>query len=229
MGPLAHPWARPGLLGRTETALRENCAASKLRCEETALRANGSAGARSVEVQFYPPKRPLRDDFLAQNKILLPLRAYPPTRLHAAQFLRNAAHAQRNFLAAQFLLFLANRGGPRGGPRAPKKGPRGPGAARGPRGRRALRARTGGRALRARGRLYATRAMPNGIDNTRRKHFRMESIQAEENVRKIKQQQIRVRSMYARDTYTNSQAGAVSSACRSGSKEDPRLLRGKPR
>ena len=40
----------------------------------------------------------------------------------------------------------------------------------------------------------------------------MESIQAEENVRKIKQQQIRVRSMYARDTYTNSQAGAVSSA-----------------
>ena len=112
----------------------------------------------------------------------------------------------------------------------------------GPRGRRALRARTGGRALRARGpfgplgpfgaqggRLYATKAMPNGIDNTRRKHFRMESIQAEENVRKIKQQQIRVRSMYARDTYTNSQAGAVSSACRSGSKEDPRLLRGEPR
>ena len=35
--------------------------------------------------------------------------------------------------------------------------------------------------------------------------------------------------MYARDTYTNSQAGAVSSACRSGSKEDPRLLRGAPR
>jgi hypothetical protein len=79
------------------------------------------------------------------------------------------------------------------------------------------------------GRLYATKTMPNGIDNTRRKHFRMESIQAEENVRKIKQQQIRVRSMYARDTYTNSQARAVSSACRSGSKEDPRLLRGAPR
>ena len=72
--------------------------------------------------------------------------------------------------------------------------------------------------------------MPNGIDNTRREHFRMESIQAEENVRKIKQQQqIRVRSMYARDTYTNSQAGAVSSACSSGSKEDPRLLRGATR
>ena len=88
MGPLAHPWARPGLLGRTETALRENCAASKLRCEETALRANGSAGARSVEeynsicpkapcgtlfllkIQFYPPKRPLRNAFLAQNTIL---------------------------------------------------------------------------------------------------------------------------------------------------------------
>ena len=65
--------------------------------------------------------------------------------------------------------------------------------------------------------------MPNGIDNTRRKHFRMESIQAEENVRKIKQQQIRVRTMYARDTYTNCQAHAGSSACRSGSKDDPLL------
>ena len=71
--------------------------------------------------------------------------------------------------------------------------------------------------------------MPNRLDNTRRKHFRMKSIQAEENVRKIKQQQIRVRSMYARDTYTISQAHAVSSACRSGSKKDPRLLRGVPR
>ena len=42
------PGARPGLLGITETALRENCAASKLRCEETALRANGSAGMRGA-------------------------------------------------------------------------------------------------------------------------------------------------------------------------------------
>ena len=33
-------------------------------------------------------------------------------------------------------------------------------------------------------RLYATKALPNGIDNTRRTLFRMESIQAEENVRK---------------------------------------------
>ena len=31
-----------------ETALREDCAASKLRCEETALRANGSAGMRGA-------------------------------------------------------------------------------------------------------------------------------------------------------------------------------------
>ena len=73
---------------------------------------------------------------------------------------------------------------------------------RGPRGRRAggraLRARTGGRARCARAgalqplgplgaegdRLYATKALPNGIDNTRQTLFRMESIQAEENVRK---------------------------------------------
>ena len=33
-------------------------------------------------------------------------------------------------------------------------------------------------------RLYATKALPNGIDNTRQTLFRMESIQAEENVRK---------------------------------------------
>ena len=64
MGPLAHPWARPGLLGRTETALRENCAASKLRCEETAVRANGSAGARSVEeYNFIRPKGPCGTTF----------------------------------------------------------------------------------------------------------------------------------------------------------------------
>ena len=42
------PGARPGLLGIVETALRQNCAASKLRCEETALRANGSAGMRGA-------------------------------------------------------------------------------------------------------------------------------------------------------------------------------------
>ena len=47
-GPGSHPWARPGLLGMTETALRENCAASTLRCEETALLANGSAGMRGA-------------------------------------------------------------------------------------------------------------------------------------------------------------------------------------
>ena len=47
-GPGSHPWARPGLLGIIETALRENCAASELRCEETALRANGSAGMRGA-------------------------------------------------------------------------------------------------------------------------------------------------------------------------------------
>ena len=77
--------------------------------------------------------------------IPLPLRAYPPTRLHATQFLRSAANSQRNFLAAQFLFFLANRGGPRGGPRAPckrprAKGPKGPKGPSGPLGQGALRA-----------------------------------------------------------------------------------------
>ena len=152
---------------------------------------------------------------------LFTLRACPPTHLHAAQFLRSATYSQRNLLAAQFLLSLANRGGPQGWAKGPKKraqGPRGgqgaQGAARAARAHGRTRASRAG-ALRALGpfgaqgaRLYATKAMPNGIDNTRRKHFRMESIQAEENVRKIKQQQIRVRSMYARDTYTNSQRRA---------------------
>ena len=73
------------------------------------------------------------------------LRAYPPTHLHAAQFLRSAAYSRRNFLAAQFLFFLANRGGPRGGPRAPckrprAKGPKGPKGPSGPLGQGALRA-----------------------------------------------------------------------------------------
>ena len=65
------------------------------------------------------------------------LRACPPTHLHAAQFLRSAAYSQRNFLAAQCLLFLANRGGPQGGTRDPNEGaPRaqggGPGGPSGP-------------------------------------------------------------------------------------------------
>ena len=47
-GPWSPPGARSGLLGITNTALRENCAASKLRCEEIALRANGSAGMRGA-------------------------------------------------------------------------------------------------------------------------------------------------------------------------------------
>ena len=74
-----------------------------------------------------------------------------------------------------------------GGPRDPKEGPQGPGGG----------ARADARAARALGpfgplgpfgaegdRVYATKALPNGIDNTRQTLFRMESIQAEENVRK---------------------------------------------
>ena len=72
------------------------------------------------------------------------LRACPPTHLHAAQFLRSAAYSQRNFLAAQCLLFLANRGGPQGGTRDPNEGaPRaqggGPGGPSGPPGGGRLR------------------------------------------------------------------------------------------
>ena len=77
-----------------------------------------------------------------------------------------------------------------------RRGPRGPGGgARAD--ARCARARADARAARALGpfgplaslgaegdRLYATKALPNGIDNTRRTLFRMESIQAEENVRK---------------------------------------------
>ena len=77
-----------------------------------------------------------------------------------------------------------------------RRGPRGAGGgARAD--ARCARARADARAARALGpfgplgpfgaegdRLYATKALPNGIDNTRRTLFRMESIQAEENVLK---------------------------------------------
>ena len=100
------------------------------------------------------------------------LRACPPTHLQAAQFLRSAAFSQRNFLAAQFLLFLANRGGPRGGtqglgpqrrvPQAPQGWPKGQGA------QGALRAPWGGKgafgALGAHwGHWDNSEAIPNGI------------------------------------------------------------------
>ena len=119
--------------------------------------------------------------FATLSFMLILLRsARPPTHLHAPRFIRSAAYSRRNFLAAQFLFFLANRGGPRGGPRAPCKRPRakGPKGPKGPRDQRALRA------LWAKGpfgaqavRLYATNAIPNGIDNAQRKLIRMESIQ----------------------------------------------------
>ena len=77
-----------------------------------------------------------------------------------------------------------------------RRAPRGPGGgARAD--ARCARARADARAARALGpfgplgpfgaegdRLYATKALPNGIDNTRQTLFRMESIQAEENVLK---------------------------------------------
>ena len=101
MGPLAHPWARPGLLGRTETALRENCAASKLRCEETAVRANGSAGARSVEE--YNPNT---------------LTRMPPTQLTLSGGIRSATErSRRPFLASTRCRSL----GPKGTPGTPKE------------------------------------------------------------------------------------------------------------
>ena len=145
---------------------------------------------------------------------------YAP-RLPADPFARSAVSPQRNLLAAQSpcsaVSIIPSKPGraPGVGQGPQKKGPGAQGRPGGPGGgARCARARADARFARggpfgAQGaRLYATKAMPNGIDNTRRKHFRMESIQAEENVRKIKQQQIRVRSMYARDTYTNSQRRA---------------------
>ena len=112
--------------------------------------------------------------------LLFTLHACPPTHLHAAQFLRSATYSQRNLLAAQFLLFLANRGGPQGWAKGPKKRAQGPRGGQGAQGAaRAARAHGRTRALRALGpfgplgplgaqgdRLYATKAMPNGIDNT---------------------------------------------------------------
>ena len=100
------------------------------------------------------------------------LRACPPTHLHAAQFLRSAAYSRRNFLSAQFPFFLANRGGPRGGPRTPFKGPRakGPTRPKGPSGPLGPFGAQGGR-------LYAAYVIPNGINNTQRKPSLMESIQ----------------------------------------------------
>ena len=89
--------------------------------------------------------------------------ARPPTHLHAAQFLRSAAYSRRNFLAAQFLFFLANRGGPRGGPRAPCKRPR----AKGPKGPKGPSGPLG--PFGAQGdRSYATKVIPNGINIMRR-------------------------------------------------------------
>ena len=62
----------------------------------------------------------------------------PADPLHAAQFLCSAAYSQRNFLAAQFLLFLANWDGPQGWDPGPgtwdsKEGPP-QGMAQGPKG-----------------------------------------------------------------------------------------------
>ena len=80
--------------------------------------------------RFGNNRRSSRRGLLGGSNCILLRSARPPTHLHAAQFLRSAAYSRRNFLAAQFLFFLANRGGPRGGPRAPFKGPR----AKGPKG-----------------------------------------------------------------------------------------------
>ena len=81
---------------------------------------------------------------------LFTLRACPPTHLHAAQFLRSATYSQRNLLAAQFLLSLANRGGPQGWAKGPKKRAQGPRGGQGAQG--------AARAARAHGRTRASRA-----------------------------------------------------------------------
>ena len=83
---------------------------------EVGPRAGGGRGGGNLPPMGVLKRRGSADSFT--------LRACPPTHLHAAQFLRSAAYSQRNFLAAQFLLFLANRGGPQGwDPWDPKEGP----------------------------------------------------------------------------------------------------------
>ena len=111
------------------------------------------------------------------DKMILLRSARPPTHLHAAPFLRSAAYSRRNFLAAQFPSFLANWGGPRGGPRTPFKGPRakGPTRPKGPSGPLGIWAK--GPFWAQGGRLYATNAIPNGINNTQRKLSLVESMQ----------------------------------------------------
>ena len=109
------------------------------------------------------------------------LRACPPTRLHAPYLYVPCTLAPCPASAMRMLTpWVGGTKGPKGG------APGAQGTARG---------RT--RAARALGpfgplgpfgaegdRLYATKGLPNGIDNTRQTLFRMESIQAEENVRK---------------------------------------------
>ena len=134
-------------------------------------------------------------------------RAGTPNRLKIYKNSLRSAHARRPICTLRIYTFLvlsllaqqapcecSHPGW--GGPRDPKEGPQGPrDGARAD--ARCARGRADARAARALGpfgplgplgaegdRLYATKALPNGIDNTRRTLFRMESIQAEENVRK---------------------------------------------
>ena len=116
--------------------------------------------------EFYPHKMSLRDDFPAQKTIHL---RSAHTRRPVCT-LRIYTFLVFSLLAQQAPCECSHPGW--GGPRDPKEGPQG---GRGRRaGGRALRVRTGGRARCARWgpfggqgyRLYATKAMPNGIYNT---------------------------------------------------------------
>ena len=113
------------------------------------------------------------------------LRACPPTHLHAPYLYVPCTLAPCPASAMRMLTPWV------GGTKGPKGGGPGGGARADA---RCARARADARAARALGpfgplvpfgaegdRLYATKGLPNGIDNTRQTLFRMESTQAEEN------------------------------------------------
>ena len=95
LGPLAlgllHGALGPPLGPPRFARKNRNCAARKLRCELAALRRNCAAckwvGGRAERrrIQFYPPKKPLRDAFLALNTILSAQKA-PAGRFSSSKY-----------------------------------------------------------------------------------------------------------------------------------------------
>ena len=146
----------------------------------------------------------------------------------ADPFARSAVSPQRSLLAAQSprsaVSVIPSKPGRAPGVGPKKGGPRAQGRARGPGGdARCARARADARFARG------GPSGPRGPAYTQQKLFRTEEIIRNENYSvwnpyKRKKMYKQVKNIeYARNTYTNSQPGAVSSDCRSGSKDDPLL------